>query len=321
MIATMNFRLYFLVLLFVVPLCSPLSAQAADEDDHFYLGFAGSAIFPYEPAVPPVVLGGTANFPGSLGGPGNNFKTGAGFTAAFGYAFKEGFSTEMEWGYQKIKTDNPTQNLSLSFPSRGFLDFEGFESPPISITIENSGEIKTWSLMGNVYYRYPKWRVSPYAGFGLGAFFHDRTATSIAAIENLPRSPFVYLGAPIFGSISSDSPPEPLKTTPMPGLAWEPSSTIERPPPSPPLRTYLAPHLSTLALPFSGRFPPILPPNPSRPQPHTRIPGLPIRSWQVSLPGSPSSWSSDLVIVSAQVGGSISPIDADQIEAGIRLRF
>ena len=119
----------------------------------------------------------------------------------------------MEWGYQKIRTDNPTQNLSLSFPSRGFLDFEGFESPPISITIENSGEIKTWSLMGNVYYRYPKWRVSPYAGFGLGAFFHDRTATSIAAIENLPRSPFVYLGVPIFGSISSDSPPEPLKTT------------------------------------------------------------------------------------------------------------
>ena len=214
MIATINFRLYFLALLLVVPLCSPLSAQAADEEDHFYLGFAGSAIFPYEPAVPPVVLGGTENFPGSLGGPGNKFKTGAGFTAAFGYAFKEGFSTEMEWGYQKIRTDNPTQNLSLSFPSRrGFLDFEGFESTPISITIENSGEIKTWSLMGNVYYRYPKWRVSPYAGFGLGAFFHDRTATSIAAIENLPRSPFVYLGVPIFGSISSDSPPEPLKTT------------------------------------------------------------------------------------------------------------
>ena len=135
MITPMNFRLYFLVLLFVVPLCSPLSAQAADEEDHFYLGFAGSAIFPYEPAVPPVVLGGTENFPGSLGGPGNKFKTGAGFTAAFGYAFKEGFSTEMEWGYQKIRTDNPTQNLSLSFPSRGFLDlggfldFEGFESP------------------------------------------------------------------------------------------------------------------------------------------------------------------------------------------------
>ena len=191
MITPMNFRLYFLVLLFVVPLCSPLSAQAADEEDHFYLGFAGSAIFPYEPAVPPVVLGGTENFPGSLGGPGNKFKTGAGFTAAFGYAFKEGFSTEMEWGYQKIRTDNPTQNLSLSFPSRGFLglggflDFEGFESPPISITIENSGEIKTWSLMGNVYYRYPKWRVSPYAGFGLGAFFHDGTFTSTVTIENI----------------------------------------------------------------------------------------------------------------------------------------
>ena len=205
---SMNLCRYFLPLLVVLLLSGPLSAQETDEEDHFYLGFAGSAIFPYEPAVPQVVLGGTENFPGSLGGPGNKFKTGAGFTAAFGYAFKEGFSTEMEWGYQKIRTDNPTQNLSLSFPSRrGFLDFEGFESTPISITIENSGEIKTWSLMGNVYYRYPKWRVSPYAGFGLGAFFHDRTATSIAAIENLPRSPFVYLGVPIFGSIFSDSPP------------------------------------------------------------------------------------------------------------------
>ena len=214
---SMNLCRYFLPLLVVLLLSGPLSAQETDEDGQFYLNFSGSAIFPYEPAVPRVVLGGTENFPGSLsllGGPGNKFKTGAGFTAAFGYAFKEGFSTEMEWGYQKIRTDNSTQNLSLSFPSRrGFLDFEGFEPPPISITIENSGEIKTWSLMGNVYYRYPKWRVSPYAGFGLGAFFHDRTATSIAAIENLPRSPFGYLGVPIFGSIFSDSPPEPLKTT------------------------------------------------------------------------------------------------------------
>ena len=209
----MNLRRYFFTLLVVLPLSGPLSAQAADEDDHFYLGFAGSAVFPYEPAVPLVVLGGLENnFPGSLGGPGNKFKTGAGFTAAFGYAFKEGFSTEMEWGYQKIRTDNPIQNLSVPFPSRGFV-FEHFEFPQISITIENSGEIKTWSLMGNVYYRYPKWRVSPYAGFGLGAFSHNRTATSIAAIENLPRLGFAALGVPIFGSISSDSPPEPVKTT------------------------------------------------------------------------------------------------------------
>ena len=27
--------------------------------------------------------------------------------------------------------------------------------------------------MGNIYYRHPRWRVSPYAGFGVGAFFHD----------------------------------------------------------------------------------------------------------------------------------------------------
>ena len=187
-------------------------------EDHFYHSFAGSAKRfkqKFELGSPPgTTREGLRIFGHASEGLGTNGKTGAGFTAPLATAFKEGFSTEMEWGYQKIRTDNPTQNLSLSFPSRrGFLDFEGFESTPISITIENSGEIKTWSLMGNVYYRYPKWRVSPYAGFGLGAFFHDRTATSIAAIENLPRSPFVYLGVPIFGSIFSDSPPEPLKTT------------------------------------------------------------------------------------------------------------
>ena len=55
--------------------------------------------------------------------------------------------------------------------------------PPPSITIEIDGEIKTQSLMGNFYYRYPKWRVSPYAGFGLGAFFHDGAVTRTVTFE------------------------------------------------------------------------------------------------------------------------------------------
>ena len=49
--------------------------------------------------------------------------------------------------------------------------------------MEIDGEIKTQSLMGNFYYRYPKWRVSPYAGFGLGAFFHDGAVTRTVTFE------------------------------------------------------------------------------------------------------------------------------------------
>ena len=183
----MNLRLYFSVLLVVLPFCIPLSAQEADEDGRFYLGFAGSAVFPYSPKVLP-----------TLGGLEDNFKAAAGFTATFGYAFKEGFSTEMEWGYQKVRSDNLIETrvpgISLLGDPSGFLGdpsgFRGFDLPfsvlTTRVTIENNREIKTHSLMGNAYYRYPKWRVSPYAGVGLGVFFHDGTFTSTATIENPP---------------------------------------------------------------------------------------------------------------------------------------
>ena len=92
----MNLRRYFFTLLVVLPLSSPLSAQETEEDDKFYLDFAGSAVFPYNPK-------------GQLG---HGVKAGAGLTAAFGYAFKEGFSTEIEWGHQKVGIGNPTGNLS-----------------------------------------------------------------------------------------------------------------------------------------------------------------------------------------------------------------
>ena len=203
MITPMNLRLYFLVLLIVVPLCSPLSAQGADEDGRFYLGFAGSAVFPYDPKV-------QTGVPGSWT---NNFKVGAGLTAAFGYAFKEGFSTEMEWGYQKIRTDNPIENLSQDISLGGFSGFGGSEGPSPSITIENNGEMKTQSLMGNVYYRYPKWRVSPYAGFGLGAFFHDGMITSTVTIENLFPPGGILPDVPIIELLPPDFLTEPLKTT------------------------------------------------------------------------------------------------------------
>ena len=72
------------------------------------------------------------------------------------------------------------------FPSRSIAD----------ITFKIDGEIKTQSLMGNVYYRYPKWRVSPYAGVGFGAFFHDRTVTSTITVENIGQ-PFLEIFPPL----------------------------------------------------------------------------------------------------------------------------
>ena len=194
----MNLLRYFLTLftLFVVlSSYSPLGAQDADKDGEFFVGFTGSAVFPYDPKS----QSGT-------GGEGINFKAGGGFTATFGYAFKEGFSTEMEWGYQKVGIGNPTSNLSQSsgWQARAgrvgrvtFTDFQGFEIPFPSITIEIDGEIKTHSLMGNAHYRHPKWRVSPYAGFGLGAFFHDGAFTSTVTVEPGPLPPDeLFLGLP-----------------------------------------------------------------------------------------------------------------------------
>ena len=169
----MNLLRYFLTLLVVLLLYNPLSAQVTDKDGQFYLGFAGSAVFPYDPKGQ-----------SGPGGEGINFKAGTGFTAAFGYAFKEGFSTEIEWGYQKAGIGGPTANLSQNIDlggGIGVIGFEDFEIP--SITIEIDGAIKTQSLMGNFYYRYPKWRVSPYVGFGLGSFFHDGTFTSTVTFE------------------------------------------------------------------------------------------------------------------------------------------
>ena len=169
----MDIRRYFLTLLVVLLLYSPLSAQVTDKEGQFYLGSAGSAVFPYDPRGQ-----------SEPSGEGINFKAGAGFTAAFGYAFKEGFSTEIEWGYQKAGIGGPTANLSQNIDlggGIGVIGFEDFEIP--SIAIEIDGAIKTQSFMGNVYYRYPKWRVSPYVGFGLGTFFHNGTFTSTVTFE------------------------------------------------------------------------------------------------------------------------------------------
>ena len=64
--------------------------------------------------------------------------------------------------------------------------------------------------MGNFYYRFPKWRVSPYVGFGLGTFFHDGTFTSTIDIET-----DLFAGIPniiVAPALATASLP-PLKTT------------------------------------------------------------------------------------------------------------
>ena len=189
----MNLRRYFLALLIVLFLYSPVGAQETAENGQFYLDLSGSAVFPYEPNGRP-----------DSGGAGASFKAGAGFTAAFGYAFTEGFSTEMEWGYQKAGIGAPTENLSQDLALGGFAGSEGFELP--AITIEIDGELKTQSLMGNVYYRYPRWSVSPYAGFGLGAFFHDGALTSTVTVAD-------DLIGDIISGFGNGFPAVPLRTT------------------------------------------------------------------------------------------------------------
>ena len=85
--ATLHLCRYFLILSAVSILSwqGSLKAQATDQKNRFYLGFTGSVVFPYDSKPLP-----DANVQGI------EFKAGGGFTAAFGYAFKEGFSTEVE---------------------------------------------------------------------------------------------------------------------------------------------------------------------------------------------------------------------------------
>ena len=180
--AALNLCRCFLALLVVLLLSGPLRAQAPDEDGRFYLGFAGSAVFPYDPKT-------------TIAGPG--LEAGAGFTSAFGYTFKEGFSTEVEWGYQKVGIGDSFGfggAIGAGVPSASLTE-SGYFLP--ALTVKIGGEIKTQSLMGNFYYRYPKWRVSPYVGFGIGAFFHDGVVTSTVSIEPGPLPPYeLFLDLP-----------------------------------------------------------------------------------------------------------------------------
>ena len=162
-----------------------LGAQTLDHSG-FYIDFTGHTIFPHAPASQPDTTELTAGL-----------KTGAGLTAAFGYGFEGGFSTEVEWGFQRVGIGNPEENLLPSaggfpdVPSTGFLAGIDEDSAvgafPFSVQID--GKIQTQSLMANLYYRHPAWRVSPYAGFGAGTFFYDGTVETRFDID-----PAAFLG-------------------------------------------------------------------------------------------------------------------------------
>ena len=197
--------------LLALPATAQQAAQPSDEGGQFYFDLSGSGVFPYEPKA----------------STGLGLKAGAGFTAAFGYAFNEGISIEIEGGYQQVGIGGPSGEPSaltggfvipvLSPVGPGIGDLTGggtpggvgwtFESSGVFPTVEVDGEIKTPSLMGNFYYRYPKWRVSPYVGFGLGAFFHDRTVTSTLSY------PADFLRAVLIGPGDILPPPPSLKNT------------------------------------------------------------------------------------------------------------
>ena len=181
------------VLLIVLFLHSPLWAQETDTAGRFYVDLSGSAVFPYDPKAP-----------SSADGEGIHFQAGAGVTAAVGYAFQEGFSTEIEWGYQKSRIGPPTEHLSQEIDGGDLADLEALRPP---ITIDIDGALTTQSLMGNIYYRHPRWRVSPYAGFGWGAFFHDGGFTAIVTVAD-----DLLLGG-ITSDVGNDLPAVPLRTT------------------------------------------------------------------------------------------------------------
>ena len=162
----------------------------------FYIDFTGHALFPHAPTP-------QANNTGLTAG----LDTGAGLTAAFGYVFEGGFSTEVEWGFQQVGIGNPKENgvpsagVFAGIPSVGVLaGFDEdptvvpfpFEDPafvPFPFSVQIDGEIQTQSLMANLYYRHPAWRVSPYAGFGAGTFFYDGTVET-----RLETDPAAFFG-------------------------------------------------------------------------------------------------------------------------------
>ena len=157
-------RLFFLSALLLFS--SPLLAQTRD-NSRFYIDVGGHALFPHASTS----LGEISDL-----SPGLN--TGAGLTAVFGTVVGRGFSTELEWGYQRVGVGDPNENLLSTSDLIGIVDFGGpvlDPSPPspLPFSLKIDGDIQAQSLIANLHYRHPSWRLSPYAGFGAGIFFYD----------------------------------------------------------------------------------------------------------------------------------------------------
>ena len=164
---------FCIVSIALLVLSTPLIAQTR-HSSHFYIDVTGHALFPH------------ASTPsGDINVLSPRFDTGAGLTAAFGTLVGRGFSTEIEWGYQQAGIGDPDENLLPSLAGTGII--EGFDGPvgdiPLPFSLMIDGDIQTQSLMANLHYRHPSWRLSPYAGFGAGIFFYDATVETRLDID------------------------------------------------------------------------------------------------------------------------------------------
>ena len=159
----------------VLVFASPLASQTPN-NSRFYADVAGHALFPHAARV---AAGADLPTPG--------LDTGAGLTAAFGTRVGQGFSTELEWGYQRAGIGDPDEDLLSTVDPIGTIDFVGIPSqsplPLPSIAFSIDGDIQVQSLMVNLCYRHPRWRISPYAGFGAGGLFYDTTARASGRIN------------------------------------------------------------------------------------------------------------------------------------------
>lgn len=159
----MNLYRCCIVSIALIVFSTPLAAQA-QASSRFYFDVSGHALFPH-----------ASTSSGEINGLSPPFDTGAGMTASFGTFVGRGFSTELEWGYQRAGVGDPDENLLASAVGTGLIPGldDSLGDIPLPFSLKIDGEVKTRSLMANLYYRHPGWRLSPYAGLGAGIFFYD----------------------------------------------------------------------------------------------------------------------------------------------------
>ncbi|MCY3758584.1 MAG: hypothetical protein OXG96_12755, partial [Acidobacteria bacterium] len=132
----MNLHRLCLSLSAILLFSGPLLAQTRDST-RFYIDVSGHALFPHASTS----LGDINEL-----SPGLN--TGAGLTAAFGTLVGRGFSTELEWGYQRVGVGDPDEDLLSTSVTGAIIDFDGAapgSSPSFSLpfSLKINGDIQT----------------------------------------------------------------------------------------------------------------------------------------------------------------------------------